>query len=448
MQIQRNGNCILQILNKNDSIENIKKMKYILKLVLRIIVISLFIPLITGISSIKSQSDKTINKYAGNFINSIIKKDSSWLYLGQTPPGIIPERFPPDSLLGNSIWFWHGSPVFSPDGMELFMSRLYIGASINPLIYLMEYINGEWTAPDIPDFCGNYSGNSPSFTISGDTLFFISERPEHAVYFVNKNANAWSEAIEVNIPKPPQSYFGNAVSVAKNRTLYFDLSVSGADDLYKSEFINGQYTEAISLGTSINSSGIEFAPYIDPDEDYLIFSSIRDGGYGASDLYISTKGPDGNWTNAQNLGSVINSEYDDFGPWVSSDGLYFFFCTAKAGDEGYNPYWVDVRVLDPFIVSVEEIKKNKIDFQSYPNPFAISTSIEYEVLDQSNVTIQIIDQHGKLIMTLVDALKTPGINNVIWDGTDNCGKSVPSGVYSCIYKASSQVQSLKILFLK
>ena len=34
-------------------------------------------------------------------------------YLGQTPPGLFPERFPPDSLLANSVWFWRGPTFFS-----------------------------------------------------------------------------------------------------------------------------------------------------------------------------------------------------------------------------------------------------------------------------------------------------------------------------------------------
>ena len=405
-------------------------MKNTLKFVLRIIAISLVISLVTGIPFIKAQS----NNSSGNTLCYSVKKDSSWLYLGQTPPGMIPERFPPDSLLGNSIWFWHGSPVFSPDGKELFMPRLYIGVSLNPLIYSMEVIDEEWTAPAIPNFCGNYSANSPSFSVSGDSLFFISERPYPSVYFTTKSANNWSDATEVIIPKPSQSYFGNSVSIAKDGTLYFELTYLGNDDLYKSELVNGQYSEAINLGTAVNSNEIEFGVYIDPDEEYIIFSSLRSGGYGYSDMYISTKDSNGNWTDAQNLGSEINSETDDAGPWVSSDGLYFFFNTQKEDDEGYNPYWVDIGVLDPFIVSVEESKKSEIIFKNYPNPFTNSTNIEYKVIDHQLITIQIIDLHGKLVRTLVDGLKSPGIKSVPWDGADIYGRPVSNGIYYCVLK--------------
>ena len=116
------------------------------------------------------------------------------------------------------------------------------------------------------------------------------------MYFTTKDGNNWTDATEVVIPKPAQSYFGNSVSIAKDGTLYFELTYSGNDDLYKSELVNGHYSEAINLGTAVNSNEIEFTVYIDPDEEYIIFSSLRSGGYGYSDLYISTKDSNGNWT--------------------------------------------------------------------------------------------------------------------------------------------------------
>jgi len=403
-------------------------MKNKLKLILQFAIISLVISLVTGIPSIKSQSDHISGKYPRNNNNNKMKDDSSWLYLGQTPPGITPELFPPDDLLGNSIWFWHGSPVFSPDGMELFMSRIYIGTTSGPLIYWMEVIDQEWTTPAIPEFCGAYSCNSPFFTTGGDTLFFTSRHPETSVYFTTKNANNWATPIEVNIPIPAQSYLGNGVCVTKNKTLYFELSISGDDDLYKSEYINGQYSAAINLGPSINSYDTEFGLYIDPDEQYIIYSSLRSGGYGASDLYISTKDSEGNWTNSQNLGSAINSDKDDFGPHVTSDGKYFFFCTEKENVEGYNPYWADISVLDPFIVSVKDNGKCEIIFQNYPNPFNQSTTISINIPhnETKNTILSIRNVKGQKIRQYSIPCNQ---QSIIWDRKDEAGRRVPKGVY-------------------
>jgi len=195
----------------------------------------------------------------------VISENPSWQYLGQEPPGLTPERFPPDYLLGNEEWFWHGPPVFSTDGKELFMSRYYPDQG-DMLVYAMEYSGQEWTLPVIPDFCNSYNANSPAFSFSGDTLFFVSFQPEAQVNYTIKTASGWSNPQNINIPLPAQSYFGNAVSVAKNGNLYFELDVSGNLGLYKSEFVNGQFMEAENLGDAINSPGNEFCAIIDPDE--------------------------------------------------------------------------------------------------------------------------------------------------------------------------------------
>lgn len=164
---------------------------------------------------------------------------------------------------------------------------------------------------------------------------------------------------------------------------------------------------------------------------------MRSGGYGASDLYISIKDSNDLWTDAQNMGNAINSNNDDFGPWVSSDGQYFFFCSQREDDEGYNPYWADISVLDPLFVSVKDNKKSEMFYQSSPNPFINSINIEYEVVGHLNITIQIVDQHGKVVRSLVDEVKTPGNKSVTWDGADNYGRTVSTGVYICVLKAGN-----------
>ncbi len=354
---------------------------------------------------------------------------SSWPYLGQTPPGLIPERFPPEYLMANEEWFWHGPPVFPPNGWEFFMSRYYPGGKGDVLIYSMQYTGQEWTTPAVPGFCGDYNCNSPVFTSSGDTLFFTSERPETKIYYSTKVANNWSDPVEVNIPVPAQSTFGNSVSVAKNGTLYFELEISGDLDLYQSTYINGQYLDAVNLGASINSDESDFGPYIDPDEQYIIFSSHRNGGFGESDLYISTKSSADEWTAAQNPGNIINSDQDDFGPMVTSDGKYFFFCSLRENDEGYNPYWVDVQILDPFLITGIDEKKCEIQLSIWPNPFTSSTTIEYQVLGYSTVSIKIFDLYGKELTSLSNCIQTAGSRKIIWNGIDGSGNYLPSGIY-------------------
>jgi hypothetical protein len=127
------------------------------------------------------------------------------------------------------------------------------------------------------------------------------------------------------------------------------MSNGQADDIYRSRLINGEYSEPEYLGAIINTVDYEeYAPYIDPDEAYLIFASNRPGGFGGNDLYISFQNPDGSWTQPRNMGSEINSNVGGTLPAVSPDGNYFFFITQRADDQSYNPYWVDSRIIgDP-----------------------------------------------------------------------------------------------------
>ena len=80
-------------------------------------------------------------------------------------------------------------------------------------------------------------------------------------------------------------------------------------DVFKSRFIDGHYSEPENLGGSINSEFAESNPYIAPDESYLIFTSHgRSDGYGKYDLYISFRKTEGSWTKAKNMGNQSNSK--------------------------------------------------------------------------------------------------------------------------------------------
>jgi len=103
-----------------------------------------------------------------------------------------------------------------------------------------------------------------------------------------------------------------------------------------------------NLGAVINTDAEEWGPYVDPDEDFLIFTSNRPGGFGLHDLYISFRNADGSWSEPQNMGNTINSSNDDASPLISPDGNYLFYLTKKEGDLVLNPYWVDAQIIENF----------------------------------------------------------------------------------------------------
>jgi hypothetical protein len=67
--------------------------------------------------------------------------------------------------------------------------------------------------------------------------------------------------------------------------------------------------------------------------------------------------------------------------------------------------------------------------QNYPNPFNPATVIEYALPKVSEVKIQIYNILGQKVRDLVDERQEPGYKTIPWDGTDDSGKEVSSGIY-------------------
>ncbi len=87
--------------------------------------------------------------------------------------------------------------------------------------------------------------------------------------------------------------------------------------------------------------------------------------------------------------------------------------------------------------------------QNYPNPFNPTTAISYELSAISRVTLMIYDILGREVMTLVDNEKeTAGTHTIRWDGTNDRGERVSSGVYYYQLTTESGKQTKKALYLK
>ena len=86
--------------------------------------------------------------------------------------------------------------------------------------------------------------------------------------------------------------------------------------------------------------------------------------------------------------------------------------------------------------------------QNYPNPFNPVTTIQYDVPDNGPVTIIIYDLTGRKIKTLVNQISTPGRYSIIWNGTNDFGKSISSGMYFYRMEAPGFKSVKKLMLLK
>ncbi len=297
-------------------------------------------------------------------------------YLGQKPPGMVPELFAPGLLSAGGD---EANITFTPDGKEccytLWTPRPDGGYSESPFqqkfIFYSRMENGRWTEPKEFPFNPDRQEIYPFFSPDGKRLYFGSRRSgSMRTMFVEKSNGEWCNPKEISVQ------FSSLISVASNGSIYFiaeDPEIEGPYNyfMYKSRCKNGEYLFPERLSDAINDEAC-FRPYIAPDESYIIFdrdnSDNNIGDEREEDLYISFRDENGEWTKAKNMGPGINTRYRDKRAFVSFDGKYLFFASSRietkefpkdtmnltelkqllnVPTDGYEHiYWVDAKVID------------------------------------------------------------------------------------------------------
>ena len=113
---------------------------------------------------------------------------------------------------------------------------------------------------------------------------------------------------------------------------------------------------------------------------------------------------------------------------------------------------VEVTKIGEIVVSVDDAVDLRIKdfslFQNFPNPFNPATTISYHLPKDAKVNLQIYNLLGQEVRTLVNQTQTAGDNLVVWDGKDDSGQIVNSGLY--IYRLETENTAIhrKMLFLK
>ena len=83
-----------------------------------------------------------------------------------------------------------------------------------------------------------------------------------------------------------------------------------------------------------------------------------------------------------------------------------------------------------------------------PNPFNPQTRIEYELAATGPTSLRIFDATGRLVRTLAEGLRPAGTHVAIWDGRNDAGRVLASGVYFCRLEAPGFLTTRKLMLLK
>ncbi len=262
-------------------------------------------------------------------------------YLGFARPGLVPLLFAP-GIIAAADQPQHSAPAFSPDGREIYWTRLFNNEDPFVRIYFVKFENGAWTTPQLAPFAGSAAQTCPFFSPDGQRLFFCQEDAEgDRLMVVDRTETGWTAPVSMGETFHGIHYQG---SITWDGTIYFAIEM-GANirDIFRAKLVDGQYPARENLGSTVNTIWDDSEPFIAPDESYLIFSSNLPGGYGTKDLYISFRTANSGWTAPKNMGYLVNSGQFDYWPMVSPDGKYLFYNSMR--DEGMI-FWLDARIID------------------------------------------------------------------------------------------------------
>ncbi|MBD0331488.1 MAG: OmpA family protein [Chitinophagaceae bacterium] len=179
----------------------------------------------------------------------------------------------------------------------------------------------------------------PSIPIQGDQLIFTRrvKNFNEDFYYSEKRFDTWDIAkpLAGNINTPENE---GAQVVSQDGTWLVFTGCNrregfGSCDIYISYFTPQGWSEAINLGSKINTEDWESQPCLSPDKRDLYFASRRPGGFGGSDIYVSHLQSNGRWSEAENMGAGINTSGDEACPFIHADNQTFYF--TSNGWPGY-----------------------------------------------------------------------------------------------------------------
>ncbi len=135
---------------------------------------------------------------------------------------------------------------------------------------------------------------------------------------------------------------------------------------------------------------------------------------------------------------------------IGADGLRVFDASSGVEiggpiDMGLPPYDI---VMPAAATAVEAVPAHAVDLRAWPNPFNPSTRIQFNLAAASAVTLTVVDIQGREIRTLLAEYRSAGDQEAGWDGRDEAGRGMPSGVYFARLESGVGIEAIRLVLLK
>lgn len=337
--------------------------------------------------------------------------------------------------------------VYDPDGHHMIMwSGQGPGVFYND-VWSFDFGTGAWSAytpaggpPEI-----RYGVGYTWDPLAADLVTFAgftSNGRYHDVWRFNASAVTWTDASPATGPLERCLHAACYDAVGRRMIMYGGQNSGPLDDLWALDFDTGTWTELLP---SPKPAGRYFTAMV---YDAANRRATMFGGQTqlsavnevwAFDLWTNA------WTQLAPAGTAPTSRYGSAAIYDgANDRMIVFggFDTAVRND-----VWA-LEGLSETSTGVEPLPARAILHPNHPNPFNPSTTIRFELAARGPASLRVYDVRGHLVRTLVDGDADAGTTSVTWDGRDDSGRAVASGVYVYRLRTGSTAESRKMVLLK
>ena len=326
--------------------------------------------------------------------------------------------------------FYDGNPVFQENEItgSVKYGVKYLGTGsptiTNNVITTTDLLSSYWGIYIGP----NLGGDTPSPTLTQDSVMYFAQG---GIYLSNTfNSGTLNGKIRSK----------------RNGSYGLYLKASSPD-------VNG-LSQANHNTFSYSDYGVYCAKYSDA---VFRWNNIKRNIYG---VYVELNAnPDfGYYPSPLGRNSIVWERFLPYGNEMENSNLYYVYAQGnywgEDGPQTVGPVHSDHPLPGDPIPGYEKKSLPDVEkpyglaLRSHPNPFNAATEIRFTLPEQSRIAIQIFDIGGKLVKKLADQIFPAGENGVIWDGSNEAGEAVSSGVY--FYSVRTQQSSIakKMVLIK
>lgn len=314
------------------------------------------------------------------------------------------------------------SAISGDESRLVFISKL----QFYDAVFYTEKIDGSWTAPrNITPELGVDGDVYPTCLSYDGSLLFVYRNDDFVgnLYTSSLVNGTWTPLVKLNENINTKYWESHACLSKDGKILYFTSNRKegfGGLDIYKSEKTSeGDWGIPVNLGSTINTSYNEETPFITENGNKLFFSSYGHYNMGGYDIFMTVLQPDNTWADPVNLGYPVNTTDDDV-----------FFCSVRDGEIAYYPVYRETGY------GRQDIYRYHVYSADHPRLYEVTGFLDFsgEVITPGEITVSVLKQNASDTLLTV----SPGDQG-------NFSFKVPQGKYSIIFDGARFEQKIRSL---